>query len=160
MTEQDCRPAPARVAISAADRYARAGARVDRDPAPADPARARLLTGKDAVSPPPVATEPAGPAPSPTGGQPRQPSGRFAHYPLRRHGERIRELGHTAYAAAATPRGEVAAAVDYVRSAGATADRAGMRDPASAAAIGVAIGALMDAGDALTAAMHTWRPAP
>lgn len=160
MTEQDFRPDAARLAISAATRYARAGACVDRDPAQADPARARLLAGQGAASPPVVAAEPAGPAASPPAGQPRQPSGRFAHYPLRRHGARIRVLGHAAHAAAGDPRGEIAAAADYVRSAAATADRAGMCDPASASAIRDAIRALMDAGDTLTAAMHTWRPAP
>lgn len=160
MTEQDFRPEPARLAISAADRYARAGVRVDRDPAPADLARARLLAGQGTTAPPVVAAEPAGVAPSSAAGQPRKPSGRFAHYPLRRHGARIRVLGHADLAAAGDPRGEIAAAADYARSAAATADRAGMRDPAAASAIRDAIRALMAAGDTLTAAMHTWRPAP
>ncbi|MHA6631860.1 hypothetical protein ACU61A_41060 [Pseudonocardia sichuanensis] len=104
--------------------------------------------------------EPAPAAPADPTGQPRQPSGRFARYPLRRHGARIRAIGHAAHAAAGEPRGAAAAAVDYMRSAAATADRAGMYDPAAAAAVRDAIRALMAAGDALTAAMHTWSPTP
>jgi hypothetical protein len=54
----------------------------------------------------------------------------------------------------------LAAAVDYARRAAAVADRAGMRDAESTAALRAAIDAVMAVGDTLTAAMHTWRPAP
>lgn len=162
MTDQDFPDGGARLEISPSNRYARAGARVDRDPTPGDPARAKVITGRGAASAPGdrAALTRAATA-TPSGGQPRQASGRFARYPLRRHGARIRAIGHAAYTAAVGDlRAEIAAAADYVRSAQATAERAGMHDPDCVAAIHAAIRAAMDAGDALTAAMHTWRPQP
>jgi hypothetical protein len=81
-------------------------------------------------------------------------------FPLRARGRDLRRRGHANHADADGPRAELAALTDYVRSAIRSAERAGMHDPTSAAAVGAAIGALRDAGDTLTAAMHTWRPTP
>jgi len=81
-------------------------------------------------------------------------------YPLRARGADLRRRSHRHHADADTPRKELAALTDYVRSALATAGRTGMQHPASAAAVRAAIRALLEAGDTLTAAMHTWRPEP
>jgi hypothetical protein len=86
------------------------------------------------------------------------PTNEEASYPLRARGANLRRKYHRQHADAATPREELAALVDYVRSGLGSADTAGMRSPRSAAAVRAAIAALRDAGDTLTADMHTWSP--
>lgn len=159
MTDQDSRPRPALLEISAEPRYTRAGAYVD-DPAPSEPARTKIVVGRAEEPAPAAAIEPArSPAETPVVEQPgKQPIARPPYYPLRRRGARIREAGHVAYYDAETPGEGLAAAFDYARSAAARADTAGMRYPPAEDAL-VDVGrALMAVGDTLTAAMHTWRP--
>ena len=175
MTEQDCRPAPARaeiVDVAAATRYARAGAYGDA-PAPADPARAKFPAGPGGGTPPPP-TEPREPGEPGECGEPgdpqaaapaeqpaaaaEQPGPRRVRYPLRRRGRNIREAGHAAYDDAPTPWAGLAAAFDYARSAYTRADAGGMHHPPADDAL-IEVGrALMAVGDTLTTAMHTWSP--
>lgn len=175
MTEQNCRPEPARLAISAPLRYPRAGARVDRDPAPGDPARARFVTDPPESAPEPgpghSATPRPEPPPRPAGtapgerlpnaaGQQRYANGRYAPYPLARRALRISDLGHDAVTAAHTRRDRLAAACDYSRSATKTAGEAGMSHAASETDLDRVTADLVAVTDRLVAAMCTWRPQP
>lgn len=159
MTDQDFLQGPAQVEICPPNRYARAGARVDRDPAKGDRARARLLSGHAAGAAPPTArSAAAAPGERLPGGQ-RYTNGQFAPGPLAERAARIRALGHAALDAAGTLRDEIAAGADYVRSGAAALDKAGVYDPEATAAVRGAIAALKTAGDTCAAAMHAWRPA-
>ncbi len=149
MTQQDFRHEPVRLEISPPTCYARAVAPGREDPAPGDPAQVVFPQGQDAAP---------GPGPSGTPVWMPAPTPQEQAYPLRARGADLRRRNHRRHDAATTPREELAALTDYVRSALATADRAGMQHPASAAAVRAAIRALREAGDTLTAAMHTWRP--
>lgn len=151
MTQQDFRDEPARLEISAPTWYPRAVAPGGGDPAPAEPVRAIFGRERDAAPDPEPSSSPVW-MPTPTEGE--------LVFPLRARGEDLRRRSHRHHANAGTPREELAALNDYVRSAVASADRAGMRDPACAAAVRAAIGAMRAAGDTLTAAMHTWSPTP
>jgi hypothetical protein len=114
-----------------------------------------------ATTPPAPRTAPARRTAAPAAGeQPRERNGRFAHYPLRRRAEQIHTRGHAALDGASTDREQLAAGVDFVRSALAATTAAGLHDPTAATATRVAITALAAAGDALTTAMHAWSPTP
>lgn len=164
MTDQDFRHSPEEVENSSPTRYSRAGARVDRDPAPGDAARARFLPGHPRTPGQGATRRPAG-APGervldPSSGAQRYTNGQFAPGPLAERSARIRALGHAARAAAPTRRDEIAAGADYVRSGGAAADRGGVDDPQIAAALNDAADALWRAGDRITNVLRTWRPTP
>lgn len=118
------------------------------------------------ISPPGVYTRavgapaepgPAQASPEPPGWMP-VPTPDEVTYPLRARGVDLRRHYHGLHDAAATPRKELGALNDYVRAALASADRVGMRDPQSAAKVRAAIAAMREAGDAVTARMHTWSP--
>ena len=151
MTHQDFQDEPARLEISHRTWYPRAVAPSGGDPAPAEPVRAVFARGSDAA-PSPEPSDP--PVWMPT------PAAEERVFPLRARGADLRRRSHRHHANAGTAREELAVLSDYVRSAVASAERAGMRDPASAAAVRSAIGALRAAGDTVTAAMHTWSPTP
>jgi len=141
---------PARVEILDADRYPRAGARVDR------PAGRGAAGPEISAEPEPDTAEPI------KSGPPRGGDGRFRGAPLAKKAARIRELSWSDLAAAPTPRAGVAAGSDYVRRVVALAEQAGLDDPAVIAVVGeaaeAAVRAQMAAGDAAVAALETWRP--
>ena len=154
MTQQDFRHGPLRLEIAPPICYPRAVTPGGEDPAPGEPARAIFPQAQDAAPSP----EPSSMGPSGTPVWMPAPTPQEQAWPLRARGADMRRRSHRRHADAATPREELAALTDYVRSALGTAERTGMRHPASAAAVRAAIGALLEAGDTLTAAMHTWRP--
>ena len=172
MTEQDRQDGPVWVEISGADRYARAGARVDQDPAATEPARASFGDGRGdgrGDGPPaPAAAAPRRPAgsaaapgqrlPAAAGERSRYANGQYAPGPLAGRAERIHRLGHARHNAAQTLRDRLPAAVDYARSAITAADEWGVSAPAAVTDLHRVIADLMRVGDTVTAAMRTWSP--
>lgn len=141
---------PTALEISPSGVYTRAvGAPAEPGPAQARPAQARPAQARPAQGRPArVRPEPPVWMPVPTPDE--------QTYPLRPRGADLERRYHRRHDAAATPRDELGVLSDYVRSALASADRAGMRDPQSAAKVRAAITALREAGDTLTGRMHTW----
>jgi hypothetical protein len=154
VTGQDAGQDGIRLEISPPGRYTRAGA-YENGGDPGEPITLELpgRAGKTTVLGGPPETQPR-PEPEPT----EAPAPRPAHYPLRRRGANIRDVGHAAYYDATTPWEGVVAAYDYARSAATRAEKGGMPIPPDTDALFDAGRALMTVGDALTAAMHTWSP--
>ena len=156
MTEQDFPGGPVRVEISPLTHYARAGARVDRDPDPADPAdpaRATFLRPRGR------ATEPGERFTAPDDDRLRYGNGQFAPGPLAGRAERVRDAGHAGIAAARTRLDRAAAALDYLRSAVKAGEKAGFTHTPTESAIDRITADLRAAGDRHTDAMRGWRAA-
>lgn len=167
MTEQDFRHEPAGVEISAPSHYARAGARVDHDPAQAGSVRATIAAAQPAAgpgSPPPpralaIATAPGERWTAGPGERQRYGNGRYAPNPLAARADRIHDLGHDGLAAARTRLDRLAAAVDYLRSAVKAGARAGVTHAQTELALDRITADLMAAGDRHVDVLRAWRAA-
>ena len=162
MAEQDFPDRPARLAISPATQYARAGVRDDDSPPVADPAEATFLTGRAGgqVAPAPPsrrrADEPGARLPGERGDRPRYVNGQYAPGPLAERADHVSAVGHARHGAAQNRLDQLAAAVDYLRSAIKAGERAGFKHGPTEIAVDRATADLMAAGDRHTAAMRTW----